>query len=190
MTREEILSICKEIESQQPGTTRKWDVDEKKIICDYADNNHYVARLCLIEDNIEVGHCHLYFYNSRTQDVTEQVVRLLGDEYINIELTATGQPQEYDEGDEEYDFWDWVIRHNNSCMVYDTKKDGQRTIEICFDGDALDDFCEAFCSEDGYTEAKLAYVGAICVDISEVLMCTTDIEKLWNNRPAGLRDCW
>lgn len=190
MTNKEILNICKEIEGQQPGTTRKWDIDEKKIICDYSDNNHNVARLSLIKDNIEVGHCHLYFYNGRTRDVTDWVVGLLGDEYINIELTAIGQPQEYEESDDEYDFWDWVIRHNDSCMVCDTKKDGQLTIEICFDGDVLGDFCEAFCSEDGYIEAKLVCVGAVCVDISEVLPYTRDIKKLWKNRPAGLRKDW
>lgn len=130
---------------------------------------------------------NVYHDEAGLEDLPDTIVRIIGDDYISMERTASGQEQEYEEGDEEYEFWRWVAERDSKCMVSRNLDTGR--IEIAMYPELVDDFEEAFCSEDSYINAKLYFVGAVVVDVTEILY-GVDLERLWNNRPAGLRRDW
>ena len=118
-------------------------------------------------------------------EIIDRIVRVLGQDWFNMELTASGEKQ-IDDDDEVYYFWEWVMKNDVCCMAY-RKDDGG--IELLVDAEELGGFCESFVPDTSCVlDVKLSS-GVVIIDVAD-LVGGRDPDEIWKYRPAGLRTVW
>lgn len=123
--------------------------------------------------------------DKKRNEIIDMVVRVLGSEWFDMELTASGEKQ-IREDDDVYYFWEWVMKNDMCCMTY-RKDDG--SIDLLVDADELGEFCEAFVPDtSSYMDVKLSS-GVVIIDVADIVTGRSS-DEVWKYRPAGLRNVW
>lgn len=131
-----------------------------------------------------------FFDHSSREEVVDRVVRLLGSQFFSLNRTASGARQ-LEEGDEIYDFWQWVMENDEFCMVCrnDAGEGQEDKLVMLVDYDIMNEFANSFLPDcECMVKAKMYNSGA-AIDVMEILPYAKK-EDVWKYRPAGLRDEW
>ena len=166
------LIIKKDTELQMLNEEFEWGI-RTKLSLYYRDNLYNSACIDTLKTRNEL---------------VDIVTRLLGESYFDMKRTASGV-QQLGPDDEIYQFWEWVMKNNDGCLVH-VKEDGRggEKLEMYVDSEYMREFCDAFLCDD-YTVKAEVFPGGISVDVAEILEYKNPID-VWKYRPAGLRDEW